>query len=53
MLLVSTVFSLEYLKTYLRSTVHQSSLNHLLSFNINREKVDQLDNDVIEDVCLR
>ena len=35
------------LKTYLRSTMCQSKLNHMMILNINREKVDQLDIDVI------
>ena len=30
-------------KTYLRSTMHQSRLNHLMLLNINKEKVDNLD----------
>ena len=41
------------LKTYLRSTMRQSRLNHLLLLNINREKVDQLDIDVIGDEFVR
>ena len=36
------------LKTYLRSRMSQSRLNHLL-LNINREKADQLDIDSIAD----
>ena len=41
------------LKTYLRSTMRQSRLNHCLLLNINREKVDQLDIDVIADEFVR
>ena len=37
------------LKTYLRSTMCQSRLNHVMLLSINREKVDQLDIDVIAD----
>ena len=37
------------LKTYLRSSMRQSRLNHVMLLNINREKVDQLDIDVIVD----
>ena len=37
------------LKTYLRSSMRQSRLNHVMLLNINREKVDQLDIDVIAD----
>ena len=38
-----------HLKTYLRSSMHQSRLNHVMLLNINREKVHQLDIDVIAD----
>ena len=41
------------LKTYLRSTMRQSRLNHVLLLNINREKVDQLDIDAIGDEFVR
>ena len=37
------------LKTYLHSSMRQSRLNHVMLLNINREKVDQLDIDVIAD----
>ena len=37
------------LKSYLRSTMRQSRLNHLLLLNLNQEKVDQLDIDAIGD----
>ena len=37
------------LKTYLRSTMSQSRLNHVMLLNINRGKVDQLDINVIAD----
>ena len=37
------------LKTYLRSSMRQSRLNHVMLLNINREKVRQLDIDVIAD----
>ena len=37
------------LKTYLRSTMSQSRLNHVMLLSINQEKVDQLDIDVIAD----
>ena len=36
-------------KTYLRSTMSQSRLNHVILLSINREKVDKLDIDVIAD----
>ena len=35
------------LKTYLRSTMSQSRLNHVILLSINRKKVDNLDIDVI------
>ena len=41
------------LKTYLRSTMRQSRLNHLLLLNLNQEKVDQLDIDAIGDEFIR
>ena len=41
------------LKTYLRITMRQSGLNHLLLLNINQEKVDQLDIDAIGDEFIR
>ena len=37
------------LKTYLRSTMSQSRLNHVMLLSINREKVDKLGIDVIAD----
>ena len=37
------------LKTYLRSTMSQSRLNHVMLLSINREEVDKLDIDVIAD----
>ena len=37
------------LKSYLRSTMSQSRLNHVMLLSINQEKVDQLDIDVIAD----
>ena len=37
------------LKTYLRSTMCQSRLNHVMLLSINREKVDKLDIDIIAD----
>ena len=41
------------LKTYLRSTMRQSRLNHLLLLNLNQEKVDQLDIDAVGDEFIR
>ena len=41
------------LKTYLRCTMRQSRLNHLLLLNLNQEKVDQLDIDAIGDEFIR
>ena len=41
--------AMRHLKTYLCSMMCQSWLNHLLLLNINQEKVDQLDIDVIGD----
>ena len=37
------------LKTYLRSTMSQSRLNHVMLLSINRERVDKLDINVIAD----
>ena len=37
------------LKTYLRSTMRQSRLNHLLLLNINKQKIDNLDINIIAD----
>ena len=37
------------LKTYLRSTMSQSRLNHVMLLSINQEKVDQIDIDVTAD----
>ena len=37
------------LKTYLRSTMSQSRLNHVMLLTLNKEKVDQLDIDNIAD----
>lgn len=37
------------LKTYLRSTMRQSRLNHVMLLNIKSKKVDQLDIDMIGD----
>ena len=41
------------LKTYLRCTMRQSRLNHLLLLNLNQKKVDQLDIDAIGDEFIR
>ena len=41
------------LKTYLRSTMSQSRLNHVMLLSINREEVDKLDIDVIADEFVR
>ena len=35
------------LKTYLRSTMHQSRLNHLMLLQINKEKIDNLNINVV------
>ena len=45
--------AMRHLKTYLRSKMHQSSLNHLLLLNLNQGKVDQLDIDAIDDEFIR
>ena len=37
------------LKTYLRSTMRQSRLNHLMLLNINKQKIDDLDINIIAD----
>ena len=37
------------LKTYLRSTMHQSRLNHIMLLNINKEKIDNLNINTIAD----
>ena len=37
------------LKTYLRSTMRQSRLNHLMLLNINKQKIDNLDINIIAD----
>ena len=41
--------TMRHLKTYLRSTMTQSRLNHVMLFSINRERVDRLDIDAIAD----
>ena len=41
--------AMRHLRTYLRSTMHQSRFNYPLLLNINREKADQLNNDAIGD----
>ena len=37
------------LKTYLRSTMRQSRLNHLILLNIKKQKFDNLDINIIAD----
>ena len=39
--------SMRRLKSYLRSTINQSRLNHVMILHMNKEKVDSLDLDVI------
>ena len=39
--------SIRRLKSYLRSTIDQSRLNHVMILHLNKEKVDSLDLDVI------
>ena len=39
--------SMRRLKSYLRSTINQSRLNHVMILHLNKEKVDSLDLDVI------
>ena len=39
--------SMKRLKSYLRSTMNQSRLNHVMILHLNKEKVDNLDLDVI------
>ena len=39
--------AMRHLKTYLRSTMGQSRLNHVMLLNINKESVDSLDIDNI------
>ena len=39
--------SMRRLKSYLRSTINQSRLNHVMILHLNKEKVDNLDLDVI------
>jgi len=41
------------LKTYLRSTMCQNRLNHIMLLNVNKEKIDHLDTNTIanEFVC--
>ena len=39
--------SMRRLKSYLRSTMNQSRLNHVMILHLNKEKVDSLDLDVI------
>ena len=45
--------AMRHLKTYLRSTMRQSRLSHLLLPNLNQEKVDQLTIDAIGDKFIR
>ena len=49
MLSVRSFSSMRHLKSYFRSTMSQSRLNHVMLLSINREKVDKLDIDVIAD----
>ena len=39
--------SMKRLKSYLRSTMNQSRLNHVMILHLNKEKVDNLDLDAI------
>ena len=39
--------SMKSLKSYLRSTMNQSRLNHVMILHLNKEKVDNLDLDAI------
>ena len=41
------------LKTYLRSTMRQSRLNHIMLLNINKQKIDDLDINTVADEFVR
>ena len=41
------------LKTYLRSTMRQSRLNHIMLLNINKQKIDDLDINTVADKFVR
>ena len=45
--------AMRLLKTYLRSTMLQSRLNHLLLLNLVQEQVDELDIDAIGNEFIR
>ena len=39
--------SMRRLKSYLRNTMNQSKINHVMILHLNKEKVDNLDLDII------